>query len=181
MLWHPVRVIGSDNIMKILVNVILYQLIWFLCVLGGNTGALAALPFLLIHLALSGCRGADLKMMGLMAFLGLIIDGTLQQIGFFYFTNPGFPIPLWLMVIWLGLALTPHHSLAWLKCRPVLSAVFGALGGPAAYWAGVRLGAASFDWPLPQALAFLSVIWALVWSLVRYVCVLSKTDGHENR
>ena len=160
-------------------NVLLYQLIWFLCILGGNKGAIAALPLLLLHLALSGCRGADLKMMGLMAFLGLVVDGTLQQIGFFQFASPGFPIPLWLMVIWLGLAITPHHSLAWLKCRPVLSTVFGALGGPAAYWAGVRLGAASFDWPLLRSLALLSVIWACIWSLVMYCSVLSKTGVEE--
>ncbi len=167
--------------MKIFINVLLYQLIWILCVLGGNTGAIAALPLLLLHLALSGCRDADLKMMGLMAFLGLVVDGTLQQIGFFQFASPGIPMPLWLMVIWLGLAITPHHSLAWLKTRPVLSAVFGALGGPAAYWAGVRLGAASFNWPLLQALAFLSVIWACIWSLVRYCSVLSNVDAKEKR
>ncbi|WP_240744267.1 DUF2878 domain-containing protein [Desulfopila sp. IMCC35006] len=155
---------------------LLYQLIWFLCVLGGNRGALAALPLLLMHLALTGSRAADLKMMGIMAFLGLAVDGTLQHIGFFKFTTAGFPIPLWLMVIWLGLAITPHHSLAWLQSRPVLSAVFGALGGPAAYWAGVRLGAASFQWPLLQALAFLSLLWACLWSLVMYCSMHAKVD-----
>ncbi len=165
--------------MKIFINVLLYQLIWFLCVLGGNIGAMAALPLLLLHLALTRSRGADLKIMGMMLFLGLLVDGILQQIGFFIFTNPGFPIPLWLIVIWLGLAITPHHSLAWLKTRPVLSAVFGAVGGPVAYWAGARLGAASFEWPLPQALAFLSVIWAFIWSLVMYCSVLFTADGIE--
>lgn len=179
-MWlHPVPVIGRDRVMKIFFNVLLYQLIWFLCVLGGNKGAIAALPLLLIHLALSGSRGADLKMMGFMIFLGLLVDGTLQQVGFFSFTIPGFPIPFWLMVIWLGLAITPHHSLAWLKNRPLLSAVFGALGGPVAYWAGARLGAASFGWPLLQALGFLSVIWAFIWSLVMFYSVLSKADGKD--
>ncbi len=183
MWWHPVRVIDSDRMMKIFVNVILYQLIWFLCVLGGNKGAIAALPLLLLHLAFTNCRGADLKMMGFMLFLGLLVDGTLQQVGFFSFTTPGFPIPFWLMIIWLGLAIIPQHSLAWLKNRLLLSAVFGALGGPAAYWAGTRLGAASLGWPLLQSLVFLSVIWAFIWSLIMFFSVLSKADvkDSENR
>ena len=161
--------------MKILVNVVLYQFIWFLCVLGGNKGAFAALPLLLLHLALSSSRRADLQMMCFMLFLGVLVDGTLQHVGFFTFTNPGFPIPVWLMVIWLGLAITPHHSLAWMKNRPLLSAVFGALGGPAAYWAGAQLGAASFSWPLLQALPLLAVVWAFTWSLVMYFSVLTKS------
>jgi len=166
--------------MKILVNVVLYQLIWFFCVLGGNKGALAALPLLLIHLVISNKRGADLKIMGFIFLLGLVVDGTLQQIGFFEFTIPGFPIPFWLMVIWLGLAITPHHSLAWLKNRPLLAAIFGALGGPAAYWAGARLGAASLSWPLMEALAFLALIWAILWTLVMYVSLISAQNVDEN-
>ena len=163
--------------MKIILNVILYQLIWLLCVLGANTGAIMALPLLLVHLVTSRTRLADLKMMGLMVFLGTIVDGTLQQMGFFSFTTSGFPIPFWLLVIWLGLAITPNHSLAWLQYRPLLSAFFGALGGPVAYWAGARLGAAAFGWPMLQAMAFLAVVWAFLWVLVMYVSVLFKPSA----
>ena len=162
-----------------ILNLILYQLIWFLCVLGGNKGAIVALPILLIHLVITRTRGADLKMMGFMLFLGLLVDGTLHQVGFFEFTITGFPIPLWLMVIWLGFAITPHHGLAWLKNKPLLWAVFGAIGGPFAYWAGVRLGAASFNWPQMQALATLAFIWAFIWTLVMYFSVISTPGKPE--
>lgn len=118
-------------------------------------------------------------MMGFMLFLGILVDGTLQQVRFFEFTQKGFPIPFWLMVIWLGLAITPHHSLAWLKKRPLLWSVLGAMGGPVAYWAGVRLGVASFNWPLLQALAFLAFIWAFIWTLVMYFSVISGTEEDE--
>jgi hypothetical protein len=53
-----------------------------------------------------------------------------------------------------------------MKKRPFLSGFFGALGGPLAYWAGVRLGAASFNWPLLQSIITLAVVWALLWPLV---------------
>lgn len=165
--------------MKIFANVLLYQLIWFLCVLGGNKGALAALPLLLVHLALSHKKRADLQMMGFVLFVGLLVDGTLQQVGLFIFTRPGFPIPFWLMVIWLGLAITPHHSLAWLKNRPLPAALFGALGGPLAYWAGGQLGAVSFGWPLLQSLLVLSLVWIFTWSLIMYFSVLASKGGND--
>jgi len=160
--------------MKILGNVLIYQLIWFLSVLGGNTGAPAGILLLLIHLLFSQKRRVDLMMMGFLLFTGLLVDGILHQVGFITFTETGLPIPFWLMVIWLGLAITPHHSLAWLQNRPILSMFFGALGGPAAYWAGMRLGSATFTWPLVQSLCTLSIIWAFLWPVVMYFSVVSK-------
>ncbi|HHD63778.1 MAG TPA: DUF2878 domain-containing protein [Desulfobulbaceae bacterium] len=108
--------------------------------------------------------------------MGIVVDGTLQKVGFFTFMSPGFPIPFWLMMIWLGLAITPHHSLSWMKKRLFLAALFGAMGGPAAYWAGVRLGVASFTWPLPQALLLLALIWSVLWTTVMHLSVISAAD-----
>lgn len=146
------------------INVGINQAIWFLCVLGGNAGALFALPLLVVNILLSRHRRADLQMIGLMLLIGTFVDGTLQAIGFFSFTSAGFPIPLWLAVVWGALAALPHHSLAWMKKRILLSVLFGALGGPLAYYAGVRLGAATFHWPLLASLALLAVVWAFLWT-----------------
>jgi len=155
-------------------------MIWLLAVLGGDTYAYAGLVLLLVHLFFSPVRGDDLRMMAFLLFTGLLVDGALQQIGFFSFAETGFPIPRWLMIIWLGLAITPHHSLAWLKHRPLLSLLFGALGGPAAYWAGTRLGAATFNWPLSQSLLTLAVIWALLWPAVMHFSVISRRSADQS-
>lgn len=148
--------------MNILINILTYEAIWLLGILWGNQGAVVGCVLLIIHLLRSKCRAADLKVMGFLFFLGLLVDGTLQLVGLFSFTNPGFPIPFWLLVIWLGFSITPHHSLAWLKNRLLLASLFGALGGPAAYWAGTRLGAATFNWPLPSSLIVLFLVWSAV-------------------
>lgn len=160
--------------MKILGNIFIYQAVWLLAVLGGDSYVYGGLLLLLIHLAFSPFKGDDLRMMGFLLFVGLLVDGTLNQVGFFSFTETGFPIPHWLMIIWLALAITPHHSLAWLKNRSLISLLFGALGGPAAYWAGARLGAVTFNWPLLSSLLTLSLIWAFLWPTVMYFSVLSK-------
>lgn len=158
--------------MNILVNVAIYQAVWFLCVLGENRGAGLALLLLGLHLFLSPIRLLDLKMMGILLVAGLSIDGILYGLGFFSFNVAARPIPFWLLVIWLALAILPHHSLAWLKSRALLSAFLGALGGPIAYWAGVRLGAAHFNWSLPASLGTLAIIWALLWPGVMFFAAM---------
>lgn len=165
--------------MRKLFNIVLYQSIWFLCILANQIGPLISLLLIVAHLLTTDKRAADLRMMGFLVFIGLLIDGTLHQVGFFSFTNSGFPIPFWLMVIWLGLAITPHHCLAWMQNRPLLSVLFGGLGGPAAYWAGVRLGAASFNWPLGYSLALLALVWALIWPAIMHYSVISRTPPHK--
>lgn len=160
--------------MKILGNVLIYQAVWLLAVLGGDSYAYGGLLLLLIHLVFSPGWADDLRMMVFLLVVGLLVDGTLHQVGFISFTETGFPLPHWLMIIWLALAITPHHSLAWLKNRPLVSLVFGALGGPAAYWAGTRLGAATFNWTLLPSLFTLALIWAVVWPTVMYFSVMSS-------
>lgn len=152
-----------------LVNVGINQVIWFLCVLVGNGGVVFALPLLVANILLSRQRQADLRLMAILLATGVGIDGTLQASGFFSFRHGGVPIPLWLAVVWLALAALPHHSLKWMQGRPWLSALFGALGGPLAYWAGVRLGAAAFHLPLIPSLALLAVIWACLWVAVMHL------------
>lgn len=155
--------------MNIFINFIIYQVVWLLSVFEGNGGAVAGLLLLVGHLLLSPVKKEDLKMMGLLLAVGMVLDGALHYLGFMTYETAALPIPFWLAVIWLALATLPHHSLKWLKRRPLLSAFFGAIGGPLAYWAGVKAGAASFSWSLVSSLALLAVIWALLWPSVMYL------------
>lgn len=154
--------------MALVINVLLYQTVWFLCVFYGNRGALLSLGLILGHLLWTPCRKADLVMMAILLGCGLLIDGVMHLTGYISFTVTAQPIPLWLAVIWLALALMVHHSLSWLKTRLVLSALFGAIGGPLAYWAGVKAGAAAFGAPPAHSLILLSVVWAILWPFVMY-------------
>ena len=155
--------------MNILLNVILYQVVWLLCVFKENQGALAAIFLLMLHLFLSNCRYSDLRMMALLLAVGTLIDGTLYVAGFMTYNTAALPIPFWLAVVWLALATLPHHSLRWLKGRWLLSLLFGASGGPLAYWAGVKAGAAAFNLALIPSLLLLAVIWGVLWPATMYV------------
>jgi hypothetical protein len=60
----------------------------------------------------------------------------------------------------------------WLVTRPALAVVFGALGGPVAYYAGAKLGAIAIN---PSATTFIAIglSWAaalwLLASLAQYI------------
>ncbi len=166
--------------MNWIINLSIYQLSWFICVLGGNGLAWIPLLLLAMHLCLTPCLRGDIAMISALFLTGLVIDGTLVKIGFFTFSSTGqIIIPYWLMVIWLILATLPNHSLKWLKHRLLLSAVLGAVGGPLAYWGGVRLGAADFNWPLGSSILLLSIIWGILWPLIM---LLSRTtDGKAEK
>lgn len=167
--------------MALVINVLLYQAVWFLCVFYGDKGALLSLGLILGHLLWTPCRKADLLMMAILLGCGLLIDGVMHLTGYISFTVTAQPIPLWLAVIWLALALLVHHSLSWLKTRLVLSAFFGAIGGPLAYWAGVKAGAAAFGVPPSHSLILLSVVWAFLWPVVMFIGqqILPKTTGSK--
>ena len=162
--------------MSLLLNIVIYQTIWFLCVLFGNLGALLSLPLLALHFVFSDKKAADARMMVILGTLGLIIDGSLRAAGVLALSSWGWPIPLWLATIWLGLATLPHHSLWWMRSRLFVNILFGALGGPLAYWGGMQLGAASFPLPLEYSLLVLAAVWAVVWPLVMFLAGRKESE-----
>lgn len=163
--------------MNKILNLCIYQIIWFLCVLWENLGAWLALPLLVLHLWLSPYKKADLKMMALLLAGGAAVDGALHFFGFIRFNVPALPIPMWLAVIWLALATLPHHGLSWLKGRPILSAILGAVGGALAYGAGVRMGAAAFTGSWASSMLIFAVIWAVIFpAIMGYASLTTAKD-----
>jgi hypothetical protein len=101
--------------------------------------------------------------------LGLVVDSLLSGIGLLLFkNNSAWVAPPWILAMWLNFALVLRVSLRWLQGRYLLGGLMGALGGPAAYWAGERMGAVSFGAPLITTLAVLAIIWALVVPLLLF-------------
>lgn len=155
--------------MNVLINILLYQAIWFICVIGENRYLWAPAFLLGIHFYLTPCRKADLIMVCKLLMIGIIVDGSLNGFSFYSFPAKGLIIPYWLIFVWMALATLPNHSLKWMSTRPLLSILFGTIGGPAAYWAGVRLGAAHFNAPLIPSLLLLGLIWGTLWPIVMYI------------
>lgn len=153
-----------------LLNVALYQAGWFCCVLGAAwdhpvLGALCALLLAGVHLLLARSRKAEALLMLAACMIGVAVDSTQQSLGVFTFkADPGWPLwlPLWVFVIWAQFATLLRYALHWLRGRYLLAALLGMVGGPLAYGAGIRLGAARLGEDPLFSLASLAIVWALV-------------------
>ena len=170
-----------------LLNATIYQAGWFCCVLGAAwgfpiAGALIALLLAALHLLLAASWKNEALLMVAACLLGIVIDSIQQALGLFTFTrDPAWPfwLPLWVFVIWAQFATLFHYALHWLSGRYLLAAMFGLIGGPLAYWSGIRIGAASFgDNPI-LTVVILAIVWALVTPLLcRLSDALDKKEGY---
>ncbi len=167
--------------MRFVLNIVLFQAAWFASVLGAARGHYWAGPA-------AACLAATVRLLqaedrrkeGLLLLscgvIGFAADTALIALGLFLPVRGSFPAPwspFWMVAMWVNFGTTLNVSTAFLKGRPALSAVFGALGGPMAYFAGVRLGAASIPGPAWAGLAAVAVVWGIAMP------ALSMLAGHD--
>jgi len=156
-----------------LINVALFQLAWFAAVLGAARGIpwlgpLVLLPVVGAHLALSDNRGGERKLLTAAAGLGFCFDSALMATGVFLPAGALLPFPFsppWMVGLWVNFATTLNVSLAWLRDRHLAAALFGAVGGPLAYYSGARLGA-TVGLPSPGDMLILALGWGLMTPLL---------------
>ena len=158
----------------LVINLVLFQLVWFGCVIGAAHDQLLpgvlALGLLLLWQSLPRNRAdGDLKLLIIAAVLGTLLDTLWIQFNFLHFRLP-LPhaqiAPAWIVMLWIGFALTLNHSLAWLKRRYIIATVFAGIAGPLSYFAGERLGALHFQTELWRAITALSISWAIAFPLL---------------
>ena len=161
-----------------LVNALCYQMVWIACVAGAarhwqSVGVIATAAFVALVLGCGGHRKADLRLLPAVLLCGLLFDTTWIALGWIDYSAPWPSQPLsppWILCIWIAFAMTLNHSLAFLKHRYGLAALFGAVVGPLAYWSASRgLGAVRFQAPAVVVLAGLGMAWTLVLPLLVWV------------
>ena len=132
-----------------LVNLCLYQVGWFACVLGAAAqrpwlGMGLGLVLLCIHLALVRGVLRHLALIGVAGAIGLAADSLQMWWGVFRYPNwtvVGWLAPPWDVVLWLQFATILPFCLRWLSRRYWLSWLARLVGGPLAFYAGETLGA----------------------------------------
>ena len=158
---------------RMLLNAGLFQVVWFAAVLGAAyekawLGPLVLLPVLAVNLAMASDRRGELKLWAVAGVLGLLFDTALVAAGVFAPRHQLFPHPFsppWMIGLWLNFAATLNQSLGWLHARPLLAAMFGAVGGPLAYYGGARLGATEAI-PGVEEVMILSIGWGVITPLL---------------
>lgn len=159
--------------MAVAVNFFLFQAGWLACVLGAARGlpwqgALVALLIAAFIVFRSKKPRDELALVAAAVVAGFAFDSALALTGWVDFEG-AVPVPLlapvWMVALWALFATTLNVSLRWLREWPALGALFGAVGGPVAYYAGERLGALQFADPIPGLVA-VAAGWALATPLL---------------
>ncbi|MGL4793404.1 MAG: DUF2878 domain-containing protein [Aeromonas jandaei] len=149
-----------------------FNLYWLLAVKWQQPDPLLAM--LLLHFLFSPSHQRDWRLFPI-AVAGSLLDALLWQLGLFRFPS-GFP--LWLVLLWLGFALTLAHGMRWLLRLPRWQqALFGMVGGTSSYVAGAAMGAVHLPWSIGISAALLAVIW--MWWLPVLLWVMVKLEGES--
>ena len=158
----------STKKIKLLINYLIFQTGWFVCVSGGNQPALLfTLGALAVHLIWVGSWRKEKQLLVICFLLGSAIDSFLGNLQILQFNEDGRLLPGWLACLWVLFGTTLRHSLDWSRQHKAAGALLGFAGGPASYYAGSKLTDVSLAEPLWQTLLILAVIWALVLPLLQ--------------
>jgi hypothetical protein len=172
--------------MKLLVNFAAFQFGWFACVLGAANGLPWLGPMVVaaavaLHLLTARRPRSELCLVLAAMGLGLVADSALLATGWLSYPVglwlPGLA-PYWIIAMWALFATTLNVSMGWMRGRPVLTVLMGAIGGPLSYLAGEKLGAIELTRPV-HALAALALAWAIAMPLLMWLA--ARFDGIRNK
>lgn len=151
-----------------LINAVLFKALWLAAVIGAGVHGLGALAWVagaaLIASKLTlDSRSSDLRLAACLVPCGWLLDTLWVQTKVLDFGVEPFA-PLWIAFLWLGVALAVHHSLAFLRDRPLVGALIVAVFAPFSYLGGAELGAVAV--PDPVRLVYISVAWGILFFAV---------------
>lgn len=166
-----------------LLNIALFQIGWFACVLSAAAGQPiwgAAISIMIIgwHVWRASAPFAEFKLIMLAMLIGLIWDSFLVWQHWLDYESGillANTAPYWIVLMWALFATTLNVSMRWLKGRWLYAVLFGAIGGPLAFLAGQRLGAVTFT-DTTIALSALVTGWAVLTPLL--IAIAQRYDGY---
>ena len=168
----------------IVINAVVFQVGWLSCVLAGANhlpwlGTMTALLIVTWHISHASRPHKELLLVMSAGIIGAVWDSSLVYAGWLQYPSGTLienMAPHWIVAMWMLFATTLNVSLRWLKQRPAMAAALGAVAGPAAYFAGYRLGGVEIPDLLP-AMSALALGWAILMPVLTALSI--RLDGAE--
>lgn len=162
-----------------LLNSLCYTVGWFWCVLFGIHGqsivaTIGAVFLILFQLYCTKIKDIALYIQDVLLIIFSIPLGALLEIFFIqmnlieYATTSKMLPPIWIVLLYPLFSLLLNHSLKIIKKNYLTSFLFGFLGAPLSYVAGISLGGLTFPYPLLQTWIMIGICWGL------FLCLLAK-------
>ena len=80
-------------------------------------------------------------------------------------------IPIWVILLWAGYALTVFHSFKWIYGRYYISLLLGGVFAPLIYLSGDRIGCIILKYDILISYLVLVPIWSVCTLLLNYCSV----------
>jgi hypothetical protein len=177
------RVLVLDSgVLNTVANGLMFNVSWFAIVVSQSAllAPVIAVVHLIIHFSVMGRGRMELGLVAAVGLLGVGIDQALFAVGVFTRVGVADLPPMWMICIWPVLATTLLHAFSGLAHRPVLAAVFGAIGGAASYLAGTRMTDVDFG-SATLGPVVMGVLWAVLFPvLLRLANRLENYGGNTN-
>lgn len=166
-----------------MLNVLLFQVGWFACVLTAAAGrpaigAVAAVAIMTLHILRAPVPRRELSLVLSGLTIGAVWESLLVRSDLLRYEAGvivSWAAPFWIILMWGLFATLPNISLRWLRGHRLIAALAGLAGGPLAFYSGYRLGALQFG-NEPLALAILAVGWAVLTPLL--LALAERFDGY---
>jgi len=163
----------KKNLAFLIFNFLGLQTTWAACAYGAThggpmLGVYVGISYVILHFIFSEMRTRDLKIMLIIAVLGVSIDCMLKQlnmVSFPHYDSNNLLIPLWLIALWFVFALMVPYSLYWLKKNLKVACIAGAIGGSFSYYLGHKLGALQLAEPLIFSVSAYFIFWGAIFPL----------------
>jgi hypothetical protein len=151
--------------MKI-VNLLLFNLNWFACVIGGAAWGSMGLIALLTYSAYVGSWRTDIRLALSLAVCGWIVDSLWIYFGVLDYGTAYAPV--WIVMLWVGLAFTLNHSMSPFISKPLIGGLAAAVAAPLTYLSGAALGAVNVL--NATGILLISLVWCvLFFGIFRYL------------
>lgn len=160
------------------INLIGFQLIWWICVLFGNTWLVIVWLLVALHLFFHREPVTELFSILICATIGFVIDTLLTLNGIFMFQNHSEFPSAWLFALWISFSATLRQSLKFFTKHYTLAAILGALGGSGAYLTAEQFGQFDFGLPLWNTGLLLAFIWSVLFPLLIWVSHQFPRSGY---
>lgn len=183
----PKEILNMTANRLMLLNVIAFQLLWWLCVLAPTHGWDILVLILTLLYTWAHLRwvepGQQVWPLLLTAVIGCLFDQYLFRMDWVSFPHhQGMLayIPLWMMALWLAFATTVNVSMGWLQRRLGLATLLGAIFGPIAYVGAEKIGAVVLT-QSPLSLVLVAIEWAIALPLVLHIrrCFNQQIGSHR--
>ena len=155
-------------------NAVVFQIAWFLCVLGyWPIAVLALLVTLLIHQKYFVEDKTEWWLILGFGSLGVVCDSVIATSGLIQFSQSipvtlgGFQIsvaPIWLWCLWFAFATTLSHSLLWLYRYMTVLRIAAFIFVPLSYFTGAKISGSVLVYPW-LALFAEGVLWLVILPL----------------